>query len=97
MTTTTLTPDQLRAWRRERRLSQPALARRLGLSVTTLQAYERGQSRDQPPRPRPIPLAVELALAALSLGITSYSGGGVTLDPGAAAPDRKRRNGANFT
>ena len=67
MALSTLTPAQLREWRKARHLSQPELARRLGIGVTTLQDYERGCSRDQPPRARPIPLTVELALDGLVL------------------------------
>jgi transcriptional regulator with XRE-family HTH domain len=36
---------RIRAWRAARRYSQPELARRSGLSVRTIKAYEAGSSR----------------------------------------------------
>ena len=56
---TTSIPNQLRAWRRARRLSQSQAAPVLGVPLDTLQNWEQGRSR-------PRGLAVELLTTKLT-------------------------------
>ncbi|MCB7127966.1 MAG: helix-turn-helix transcriptional regulator [Candidatus Brocadiales bacterium] len=53
-----MTPDELRAWRAERNLSQRALAERIGWHWRTIQEYEAGNM--------PIPRKFELAMIGLN-------------------------------
>lgn len=52
-----MTPAELKAARRRLALSQPGLARRLGVNVRTLAGWEIGE--------RPVPRTAELAIAHL--------------------------------
>jgi predicted transcriptional regulator len=60
-----MTAEELRAWRAQRRLSRPALARELDMSESRLVDYELGVTRGSG-RPATIPKVVELALAELA-------------------------------
>lgn len=60
-----MTAEEIRAWRAARQLSRPALAALLGVSVSRLVDYERGESRSAG-RSAQIPRVVELALEALA-------------------------------
>ena len=53
-----MTPAELKAWRAEQGLSQPALAALLGIHEITLSRWERGE--------REIPSYLALALEALA-------------------------------
>lgn len=68
-----MTPAQFKAWRAHMGLSQSAAAAALGLSLGSIQLYERGTRRDDN-RPVTVPKTVELACAAIALGIRSYGG-----------------------
>lgn len=59
-----MTGADLRAWRASHRLSRPALADLLGISVSRLVDYESGVSRSRG-TPAVIPRMVDLALAEL--------------------------------
>ena len=56
-----MTPDTLRAFRAELRLTQAGLAARLGVNRVTVAEWERGRS--------PMPTYLDLALAAIRAGI----------------------------
>lgn len=73
-----LTPSQLRAYRRRRQLSRQALADLTELSVETIRNYERGVRREDG-RPIHLPHTFELALAAIELGLNCYDGRELTL------------------
>lgn len=60
-----MTPSELIGWRKQRGLSQAALAALLDISKSRLQDYERGATRVRE-TPAPIPRLVELALETLA-------------------------------
>ena len=68
-----MTPEQFRAWRKREGLSQTAAATALGVSMTTVRLYEKGE-RWEDGRPVVIPKSVRLACAAISLGMKDYDG-----------------------
>lgn len=61
-----MTGDNLRQWRKAKKLKQQTLAELIGVDRRTLQGFESGEY--------PIKVTYELAIAALSLGITGYDG-----------------------
>jgi hypothetical protein len=69
-----MTAEQFKAWREHMGFMRPAAARALGISVGSVELYERGRRRDDETREVVIPKTVELACAALALGIKSYEG-----------------------
>ncbi|CAH1670861.1 MULTISPECIES: helix-turn-helix transcriptional regulator [unclassified Chelatococcus] len=68
-----MTPEQFKAWRKHMKISQASAAGLLGISVPSIQLYEKG-SRHEDGRAVVIPKAIELACAALALGIREYEG-----------------------
>jgi transcriptional regulator with XRE-family HTH domain len=65
-----MTPHDLRNWRANLNLTQQQAADLLGVSVTTVELYERGVRRDSN-KPVPIPRYIELACATLNLEIAA--------------------------
>ncbi len=59
-----MTPDDLRAWRKEMKLSQEKAGTRLGYGKTTIYYFEKGTQE--------IPLAVGYACAAIKSGMRPY-------------------------
>ena len=59
-------PKELKDWRLRMGLTQEAAADELGVSLTTMELYERGSRRDSD-QPVTIPRSIELACAALAL------------------------------
>ena len=68
-----MTPEQFKAWRKQRGQTQTEAAASLGISKGSIELYEAGRRRDDD-RPVVIPKTVELACAALALGIETYGG-----------------------
>lgn len=63
-----MTPEDFTAWRKSMRFSQRAAAHELGVSLPTLQAWERGRSF-QTGKPVEIDRRTALACAALAAGL----------------------------
>lgn len=59
-----MTPETFRAWRKRLNLKQREAADRLGVSPSTVQKWEGGQS--------PIPDLAPLACAAVAFGLPPY-------------------------
>lgn len=68
-----MTNAEFKAWRKHMDYSMAEAAKMLGLSIGSVELYERGARREDN-RPVVIPKPVELACAALALGITRYNG-----------------------
>lgn len=58
-------------WRRKNGMSQAGCAKRLGLSPSSIFAYEAGKRREGEVK---IPLLVSLAMAAISANLKPYEG-----------------------
>lgn len=70
-TTSAMTPEQFRAWRKTLGLKQKDAAEKLGLKKRMIQYYEKG---DRDGRRVDIPKSVRLACYALSIGIADFDG-----------------------
>lgn len=73
-------PKDLKAWRVRMGLTQEGAAEELGVSVTTMELYERGIRRDSD-QPVTIPRSVELACAALTLRFAAERNNVLLLSP----------------
>lgn len=71
MTPSLLTPDKFTAWRKSLGMSHSAAAKRLGISLSSVYSYEKGQRSEGKVN---IPLLVTLAMQAISNGLTPYDG-----------------------
>lgn len=69
-----MTPEQFLAWREMMGLTRSEAAKRLGLSYSTLENYEKGHRKGED-TPVVIPDSIALACAALALGVERYEGG----------------------
>jgi len=79
-----MTPHDLRNWRANLNLTQQEAADLLGISVATVELYERGVRRDSN-KPAPIPRYIELACAALNLEIAAERNNVALLAPAVRA------------
>ncbi|PTW59099.1 helix-turn-helix protein [Breoghania corrubedonensis] len=70
-TSSAMTPEQFRDWRKSLGWKQKDAAEKLGLKKRMIQYYEKG---DRDGRKVDIPKSVRLACYALSLGITDFDG-----------------------
>lgn len=61
-----MNPKEFKRWRKTLGLSQTKAAKKLGLTLRTVQYYEKGERRG---KPIGIPKAVELACFAISCGV----------------------------
>jgi len=68
-----MTGEQLRRWRRARKLTQIQLARRLRISERRIRALE----GDRSCRSHSVPKLVELACYAVDNGVFAFDGGAV--------------------
>lgn len=70
-----MSPENFKAWRKHMSLSQRAAADELGVTLATLQSWERGKnwSTDKPVE---IDRRTALACAALSAGLDEWKGNG---------------------
>jgi len=62
-----MTPEQFKAFRMERGLSQAALGKKIGYGIRRIGEFENGDVE--------IPLSVELACCAIALGLTGWPTG----------------------
>ena len=70
-TSSAMTPEQFRAWRKSLGWKQKEAADRLGLKKRMIQYYEKG---DRDGRKVDIPKSVRLACYALSVGVMDFDG-----------------------
>lgn len=63
-----MTPEEFKTWRKAMGLNQTRAARRLGLTLRTVQYYEKGERKGKKVS---IPKSVSLACYALSCGVTA--------------------------
>lgn len=71
MKSSLLLPEDFIRWRRRLGMSQDAVASRLGISTSSVSAYESGKRKEGEVK---IPLLVALGMAAISSNITPYKG-----------------------
>lgn len=77
-------PQQFKAWRKAMGYNQTKAARRLGLTLRTVQYYEKGERKG---KTVDIPKSVSLACYALSCGVTA-----VEYSTPLGRPKKKRRD-----
>ena len=66
-----LTAEQFIAWRRKMGMSQDAVAQRLGLSTSSISAYENGVRKEGAVK---IPKLVTLGMSAILANLQPYNG-----------------------
>lgn len=66
-----VTPQQFSKWRRMLGMSQASVAKRLGISSSSVFSYEAGKRKEGPVK---IPLLVALGMSAISNNLQPYSG-----------------------
>ena len=71
MTPSTLTSDQFTRWRKSLGMSQPAAAKRLGISLSSIYSYESGIRKEGIVK---IPLLVTLGMSAILNNLQPYNG-----------------------
>lgn len=77
MTPSNLTPEQFTAWRRSLGMSQAAAAKRLGISLSSVYGYEKGERLEGKVK---IPLLVTLGMSAISNNLQPYDGEKTNVD-----------------
>lgn len=63
--------EQFRTWRKRLGLTQRTSAEKLGISVSSVQGYERGKRRDRE-KPIIIPLITAWAMTAIADGLSPW-------------------------
>lgn len=71
MTPSILTSEQFTVWRKSVGMSQAAAAKRLGVSLSSIYSYEKGQRLEGKVN---IPLLVTLGMTAISNNLQPYNG-----------------------
>ena len=83
MKASSLTSEQFIAWRKKHGLSQSAVAKKLGLSHSSIFSYEKGKRENSDVK---IPLLVTLGMSAISSGLTPYEGEKPNVDSNQSSP-----------
>lgn len=91
MKISSITPQQFIAWRKKLGLSQSAVARKLGISASSVWVYESGKRKEGNVK---IPLLVALGMSAISSGLTPYEGEKVNVNSDQSSTQSSDPSGA---